>query len=100
VRPVTSTAEPQVLDAEPVARAPGAELVAATGALEHHEQEEGVVAKDRARVAARHGERGGRRPAARAGLASLEEVTEKDGVDLVVGVGLERVDEPVDVALD
>ena len=38
--------------------------------------------------------------AAGAGFAALEEVTEEDGVDLVLGVGLERLPEPVDVSLD
>ena len=59
-----------------------------------------MVAEHRARVAPLHGELRGRRAAAGAGLASLEEVTEEDGVDLVFGVGLERLAEPVDVTLD
>ena len=51
-------------------------------------------------VATRHGEPRRGSAAAGAGLAALEEVTEEDGVDLVLRVGLERLPKPFDVTLD
>ena len=59
-----------------------------------------MVAEHRTRVATAHRELRRRCAAAGAGLAPLEEVTEEDGVDVVLGVRLERLLEPVDVTLD
>ncbi len=100
VGPVASSAEPEVFDAEAVTRFEGAELVASSGAFDHDKEEEVVVAQDGAGVAAGHREAGGCGAAAGAGLAALEEVAEEDGVDFVLGVGLERFAEAVDVTLD
>ena len=50
-----------------------------------------MVAEHRARVAPLHRELRRRRAAAGAGLATLEEVAEEDGVDLVLRVAGERL---------
>ena len=59
-----------------------------------------MVAEHGTGVAPGHGEPGRCCTAACAGLASLEEVAEEDGIDLILGIGLERLPEPVDVTLD
>ena len=100
VGPVAAAAEPEVLDAEAIARVKGAELVAAAGALDHHEQEQVVVAEHRSGVATGHRQACRCGAAAGAGFAALEEVAEEDRVDVVLGVGLERLPQPVDVPLN
>ena len=99
VGPVAAPVQPERLQRLRVASLPGRRRLDAPAPLQDGEQDRSWLPST-ARLLSRTGQPRGRRPAAAARASTLEEVTEEDGVHLVLRVGQQRLLEAIDVALD
>src|ERR1035437_5526379 len=100
VRPVATTVQPERLELAGVAGPPRFGRFHAAPPLQHGEKEEVVVAENGPAVPPGAGDARGGGTASPAWLPALEEVTEEDGVHVVLRIPLESLLEALDIALD